>query len=241
MRGARMVVKKTGGQELAFMKKISESFPNRILFIRARYFITYFLKLNLMNEDATLHYNISDILLKTCDMNKIADFVERADKLLSDFNENVGPNEQIFVKNLNEGVLCEEDKLLELKSRAWDEIFDFKQRNPLNQDWIGSSFEEFMNSTTYIEIKTQQELINNWQHKRTVYKNMCLRVSDLLADYSYFIARDNQAAPHSSIYIPGVVKLSCTSMIYSDSTNSSVIPIIETLQKSIPKNKEYHF
>ena len=187
-----------------------------------------------MNEDATLHYNISDILLKTCDMNKIADFVERSDKLVSDFNENIGPNEKIFVKNLNEGIFCEEDKLLELKSRAWDEIFDFKQKNPLNQDWIATSFDEFMNSTTYSEIKNQQDLINNWQHKRTVYKNMCLRVSDLLADYSYFLARENHessAAHHSSIHIPGVVKLSCTSMIYSDSTNSSIIPIIETLQK----------
>ena len=218
---------------LAFMKKICESFPNRILFIRTRHLVTYFLKFNLMNEDATLHYNISDILLKTCDLNKIADFVDRADKLVHDFNENIGPSEEIFVRTVNEGIVCDQEKLLELKSKAWDEIFDFKQRNPLMQDWIGSSFSEFMNSQIYSEIKQQQEIINDWTHKRTIYKNMCLRVSDLLADYSYFLARDNHESPvqNSAIYIPGVIKLSSTNMIYSDSTNSSVIPIIETLQK----------
>ena len=234
MRGARVVVQKIGGQEtFAFTKKISESFPNRILFIRAVYFVTYFLKLNLMNGDATLHYNISDILLKTCDLNKIADFVDRADKLVSDFNENIGPSEEIFVRTVNEGIVCDQEKLLELKSKAWDEIFDFKQRNPMMQDWIGSSFSEFMNSQIFCEIKHQQEIINDWTHKRTIYKNMCLRVSDLLADYSYFLARDNHESPvqNSAIYIPGVIKLSSINMIYSDSVNCSVISIMDTLEK----------
>jgi hypothetical protein len=166
-------------------------------------------------------------------MNKIADFVETADRLLSDFNENVVPDEINFVKELNERLLIDQEKLLELKSKAWDEIFDCKQRIPLNHDWIRGSFGAFINSTLYVEINKQQEIINNWMHKRTIYKNICLRVSDLLADYSYFLARENHESPSKccAIYIPGVIKLSTNNMIYSDSTNSSVISIVETLNK----------
>lgn len=187
------------------------------------------------NEDPTLHYNISDILLKTCDMNKIADFVERAELIEREFDDRIGPNEQHFVKSTNEGMVEDQEKLLELKSRAWDEIFRLNsQKNAMNKDWMATSFGQFVHSTTYAEIRRQQDVIDDWKNKRTLYKNMCLQVSDLLADYTYFLGRDNHdshASDQHAIHVPGVIKLSSVTDIYSELSHSSVVPIMDTLKK----------
>jgi len=188
-----------------------------------------------MNEDTTLHYNISDILLRTCDLNKIADFIERAENIENAFNNSIGigSNESEYVYSLNEGIKNDEEKLLELKSRGWDEIFNFRHRDPMDQKWTVNCFEQFANSSTFVEIKEQQGIIDDLKKRRELYKNMCMRVSDLLADYTYFLGRDNRDSPSEdhAIYIPGVIKLGCATAIYSDSARSSAIPIMVTLQK----------
>lgn len=188
-----------------------------------------------MNEDTALHYNISDILLRTCDLNKIADFVERAENIENAFHGSIGigSNESHYVSSLNEGIQKDEEKLLELKSRGWDEIFRLRHRDPMDQQWTVNCFEQFADSSTFIEIKEQQGIIDELKNKREAYKNMCMRVSDLLADYTYFLGRDHRDSPPKdhTIHIPGVIKLGCATAIYSDSTRSSVIPIMGTLKK----------
>lgn len=185
-----------------------------------------------MTSESDLHYNISEILLKTCDISKLSQMFDTAETIEKQFTDIVGDcgNEYDYTIELNKNIRQSEVDLKRIKSKAWDELFSNNLNRSLSLDWLQLSLQRVLVSEVHVEMQNKTNEIDVLKCRRTEYIKMCTSLADLLIDYSHFEKRDGRDSLAPVINIDGIVKLSNPS-IYDDIKHVSVLPIFETVAK----------
>lgn len=182
--------------------------------------------------DDNVNYMISEILLKTCDMNKIAIFCEEFEKIKNELENTIGREEDIFLKDLKRDLLIRENELNHLKSRAWDEVFYQNKKSSFTA--LEDSFKKMVESSskTYLEILSVTKILFDLYEKRKQFNKICVKLHDLLADLSHFMARESHSSiQNSDINVPGIIKLPLNKPIFDEKNNACSISIFHVIQK----------
>lgn len=185
-------------------------------------------------SESELHYNISEILLKTCDTTKLSQMFETAEDIEENFIDILRngeyKNERDFTTKLNNVLRQSEVDLKQIKSKAWDEVFSNNCNRSISIDWLRLSLQTVSQTQVYVEIQNKMDEIDKLKGKRLEYIKLCTRLSDLLIEYSHFEKRDGRDSLAPIIHIAGIANRSNAS-IYDDINHVSTLPIIDTVTK----------
>lgn len=191
------------------------------------------------SRDDHINYMISEIMLKSCDMNKIAVFCDEFEKIKTDFEVLIGSEESQFLEALMDDIKHHETELRRLKSIVWDEVFYEHKKTTFSA--LEEAFASLIESPskTFLEIKELSVALDRLYQKKSTFKAMCEKLQDLMGDVSHFVSRECHVAStcgnNADIHIPKILKLPANTHLYDDATNTCSIRVLD----SINKTREY--
>ena len=174
---------------------------------------------------------ISNVVLQSCEYNKIDFFKQRTEELiLNQIELYNGKNEDNFLESLNREMVEVENEMKVLKSNIWDSIFSNNKLSLVEIECSSIDIRKHMDVEYFRKTKDRTSILLK---TREHYKMLCVKFQELIEDVSHFFESKTTTGVRCDSYclVPGVCKLQINKPVFNEKNCTSTVPIDETTKK----------